>query len=228
VDPDAKLEEELIVRPTSETIIWDTFRGWIKSYRDLPLLINQRANVVRREMRTRYFLRTAEFLRQEGHTAHATAEDAIAETEKIWELYNDFLTNALALDGVMGVKTENEKFAGGEKTYTVECMMQDGKAIQSCTSHFLGQNFGKAFDVQFTTQDNTQEYAWATSRGISTRSYGAMIMAHSDDKGLVLPPAIAPIHIVIVPVAKSNEDLNAIKQYLAPSLQKLHTSELKI
>lgn len=164
VDPDAKLEEELIVRPTSETIIRDTYRGRIKSYRDLPLLINQRANVVRREMRTRYFLRTAEFLRQEGHTAHATAAEAIEETEKMRNLYDEFHRNVLALDGVMGVKTENERFAGGEETYTIECMMQDGKALQNCTAHFLGQNFGKAFDVQFTNKDNQQEYARATSR----------------------------------------------------------------
>ena len=182
VDPDAKLDEELIVRPTSETIIWNTYRDRVQSYRDLPILVNQRANVVRREMRTRLFLRTAEFLRQEGHTAHASADEAIEETQKMRNVYNDFFENVLALSGVMGEKSESERFAGAEHTYTIECMMQDGKALQACTSHYLGQNFGKAFDVQFLNKNNEKEHAYATSRGLSTRAMGGVIMSHSDDK----------------------------------------------
>ncbi|HMT01474.1 MAG TPA: hypothetical protein PKC14_04060, partial [Candidatus Absconditabacterales bacterium] len=218
VDPAAKLEEELIVRPTSETIIRNTFKDWIHSYRDLPLLINQRANVVRREMRTRAFLRTAEFLRQEGHTAHATAEDAISETKRMRQVYQWFFINVMSIDGVMGEKSANERFAGAENTFTIEQMMQDGKALQSCTSHFLGQNFGKAFDVSFTNKDNQLEHARATSRGISTRALGGMIMSHSDDKGLVLPPALAPIHIIIVPIFKTSDDLEKIQNYLKPTI----------
>lgn len=228
VDSNAKLDEELIVRPTSETIIWHTFKDWITSYRDLPLFINQWANVVRQEMRTRYFLRTAEFLRQEGHTAHASADDTIQKAERMRHVYNEFLTKVLALDGVMGVKTENEKFAGGETTYTIECMMQNGKAIQSCISHFLWQNFRKAFDVQFTNKDNQQEYAQATSRGMSTRSYDAMIMAHDDNKELVLPPAIAPIHIMIVPIAKNESWLAQVQKYLSDAVTSLEKMTFKI
>lgn len=182
VDPEAKLEEELIIRPTSETIIWNTYKDWVQSYRDLPILVNQRANVVRREMRTRLFLRTAEFLWQEGHTAHATADEAIYETKQMRQVYQDFFTNFLAISGVPGEKSENERFAGAENTYTIECMMQDGKALQACTSHFLGQNFGKAFDVTFVNKDNTQDHARATSWGASTRMMGGLIMSHSDDK----------------------------------------------
>ncbi len=221
VDPEAKLDEELIVRPTSETIIWNTYKDRIQSYRDLPILVNQRANVVRWEMRTRLFLRTAEFLRQEWHTAHATAEEAMYEAKQMRDVYNDFFTNVLAMSWVMGEKSENERFAGAENTYTIECMMQDGKALQSCTSHYLGQNFGKAFDVQFLTRENTKEYAYATSRGISTRALGGMIMSHSDDKGLVLPPAIAPIHVVIVPFFKTEEDLHAIVSYIENTINVL-------
>ena len=216
VDPEAKLDEELIVRPTSETIIWNTYKDRIQSYRDLPILVNQRANVVRWEMRTRLFLRTAEFLRQEGHTAHATADEAMYEAKQMRDVYNDFFVNVLAMSWVMWEKSENERFAGAENTYTIECMMQDGKALQSCTSHYLGQNFGKAFDVQFLTKENTKEYAYATSRGISTRALGGMIMSHSDDKGLVLPPAIAPIHVVIVPFFKTDEDLALLQKYITP------------
>ena len=215
VDPEAKLEEELIIRPTSETIIWNTYRDWIQSYRDLPLLINQRANVVRREMKTRLFLRTAEFLRQEGHTAHASADEAIEETEKMRHIYNDFLEHVLAISGVMWEKSESERFAGAEHTYTIECMMQDGKALQSCTSHYLGQNFGRAFDVQFLNKDNEREYAYATSRGLSTRAMWWLIMSHSDDKWLILPPAVAPLHVVIVPFFKTEDDLTAITSYIS-------------
>ncbi|HMT26796.1 MAG TPA: His/Gly/Thr/Pro-type tRNA ligase C-terminal domain-containing protein, partial [Candidatus Absconditabacterales bacterium] len=228
VDPAAKLEEELIVRPTSETIIRNTFKDWIHSYRDLPLLINQRANVVRREMRTRAFLRTAEFLRQEGHTAHATAEDAISETKRMRQVYQWFFINVMSIDGVMGEKSANERFAGAENTFTIEQMMQDGKALQSCTSHFLGQNFGKAFDVSFTNKDNQLEHARATSRGISTRALGGMIMSHSDDKGLVLPPALAPIHIIIVPIFKTSDDLEKIQNYLKPTIDTLRTKSFTI
>lgn len=207
VDPDAKLEEELIVRPTSETIIWNTYRDWIDSYRDLPLLINQWANVVRWEMRTRLFLRTAEFLWQEGHTAHATRDEAIEETRKMLDVYATFAEEWMALPVVKGVKTANERFAGAEDTYCIEALMQDGKALQAGTSHFLGQNFAKAFDVQFNTKDNTREYVWATSWGVSTRLMGALVMAHSDDDGLVIPPRLAPTHVVIVPIPKPTPDL---------------------
>lgn len=210
VDPDAKLEEELIVRPTSETIIWNTYKNWIQSYRDLPLLINQWANVVRWEMRTRLFLRTTEFLWQEGHTAHATSAEAIAETKQMLEVYADFAENIMAVPVVKGVKSENERFAGALDTYCIEGMMQDGKALQMGTSHFLGQNFAKAFDVKFATKEGGQEYVWATSWGVSTRLMGALIMAHSDDEGLVLPPRLAPIQVVIVPIYKNEEQLEAL------------------
>ena len=210
VDEDAKLEEELIVRPTSETIIWDTYRKWIQSYRDLPLLINQWANVVRWEMRTRLFLRTTEFLWQEGHTAHATKEEAIEETEKMLEVYADFVEKWMALPVLKGVKTAHERFAGADETYCIEALMQDGKALQAGTSHFLGQNFAKAFDVKFATKEGNQEYVWATSWGVSTRLMGALIMAHSDDEGLVLPPKLAPIQVVIVPIYKGEEELAKI------------------
>ena len=210
VDEDARLEEELIVRPTSETIIWDTYRKWIQSYRDLPLLINQWANVVRWEMRTRLFLRTAEFLWQEGHTAHSTKDEAIAETEKIINLYSDFAQDFMAMPVIIGSKSENERFAGALDTFTIEALMQDGKALQAGTSHFLGQNFAKAFDVKFATKDGTQEYVWATSWGVSTRLMGALVMTHSDDKGLVLPPKLAPYQVVIVPIYKSDEQLKEI------------------
>jgi prolyl-tRNA synthetase len=226
VDPEAKLEEELIVRPTSETIIRNTYRDWIKSYRDLPLLINQRANVVRREMRTRLFLRTAEFLRQEGHTAHASAEEANEEARRMHELYNDFFTNICAMSGVMGEKSESERFAGAEHTYTIEAMMQDGKALQSCTSHDLGQNFWKAFDVQFTNKDNELETAYATSRWCTTRAIGGVIMSHSDDKGLVLPPALAPLHVVIVPFFKTEEELQEVLQFIEPLVTKLRSIQV--
>ncbi len=206
VDEDAKLEEELIVRPTSETIIWNTYKGWIESYRDLPILVNQWANVVRWEMRTRLFLRTAEFLWQEGHTAHATSEEAIAEAEQMLEVYADFAENTLAVPVVRGRKTENERFAGALDTFCIEALMQDGKALQAGTSHFLGQNFAKAFDVKFTSKEGKQEYVWATSWGVSTRLMGALIMAHSDDQGLVLPPKLAPIQVVIVPIYKTEEE----------------------
>ncbi len=211
VDPEAKLEEELIVRPTSETIIWNTYKKWIQSYRDLPILCNQWANVVRWEMRTRLFLRTAEFLWQEGHTAHATAQDAREEAEKMINVYSEFAENFLAMPVIKGVKSANERFAGAVDTYTIEAMMQDGKALQSGTSHFLGQNFAKAFDVTFTQKDGTTDYVWATSWGVSTRLMGALIMTHSDDNGLVLPPKLAPIHVVIVPIYKSEEQREAIK-----------------
>jgi prolyl-tRNA synthetase len=212
VDPDAKLEEELIVRPTSETIIWNTYRNWIQSYRDLPLLINQWANVVRWEMRTRLFLRTAEFLWQEGHTAHATKQEAIEETERMIKVYSDFATNFLGIPVHIGTKTENERFAGALETYAIEAMMQDGKALQAGTSHFLGQNFAKAFDVKFLNKENKEEYVWATSWGVSTRLMGALVMAHSDDNGLILPPKLAPLQVAIIPIYKTEEQLNAIKQ----------------
>lgn len=210
VDPDAKLEEELIVRPTSETIIWNTYKKWIRSYRNLPLLINQWANVVRWEMRTRLFLRTTEFLWQEGHTAHATKEEAIIETEKMLDVYADFAENFMAMPVIKGVKTASERFAGALETYCIEALMQDGKALQAGTSHFLGQNFAKAFDVKFTTKEGTQEYVWATSWGVSTRLMGALIMMHSDDAGLIVPPKIAPLQVVMVPIYKNDEQLNAI------------------
>jgi prolyl-tRNA synthetase len=212
VDPDAQLEEELIVRPTSETIIWHTYKKWIQSYRDLPLLINQWANVVRWEMRTRLFLRTAEFLWQEGHTAHATSAEAVAETLQMLDVYADFAENFLALPVIKGKKSEGEKFPGAVDTYCIEAMMQDGKALQAGTSHFLGQNFAKAFDVQFTSKEGKLDYVWGTSWGVSTRLMGALIMAHSDDDGLVLPPKLAPIHVVIVPIFKTEEELNKISQ----------------
>ncbi|MBP7821504.1 MAG: proline--tRNA ligase [Saprospiraceae bacterium] len=210
VDPDAKLEEELIVRPTSEAIIWNTYRDWIKSYRDLPILINQWANVVRWEMRTRLFLRTAEFLWQEGHTAHATKEDAIIETKKMLDVYADFVENWMAVPVIKGVKSANERFAGAEDTYCIEALMQDGKALQAGTSHFLGQNFAKAFEVKFLNAENEQEYVWATSWGVSTRLIGGLIMTHSDDEGLVLPPKIAPIQVVIIPIPKPSEELDVV------------------
>lgn len=212
VDEDAKLEEELIVRPTSETIIWHTYKGWIQSYRDLPLLINQWANVVRWEMRTRMFLRTTEFLWQEGHTAHATREEAIAETEKMLDVYAEFAETWMAVPVVKGIKTANERFAGALETYCIEALMQDGKALQAGTSHFLGQNFAKAFDVKFTSKEGKQEHVWASSWGVSTRLMGALIMAHSDDEGLVLPPKLAPIQVVIVPIYKNEEQLNSISE----------------
>ena len=212
VDEDAKLEEELIVRPTSETIIWDTYRTWIQSYRDLPLLINQWANVVRWEMRTRLFLRTAEFLWQEGHTAHATKDEAIEETEKILNIYANFAENWMAVPVIKGVKSPNERFAGAVETYCIEALMQDGKALQAGTSHFLGQNFAKAFDVKFLSKENKLDYVWATSWGVSTRLMGALIMAHSDDNGLVLPPKLAPIQVVIVPIYKKAEQLAEISE----------------
>jgi prolyl-tRNA synthetase len=210
VDPEAKLEEELIVRPTSETIIWNTYRGWIQSWRDLPILVNQWANVVRWELRTRLFLRTAEFLWQEGHTAHATKEEAVEETLKMLEVYATFAETVMALPVIKGVKTANERFAGALDTYCIEAMMQDGKALQAGTSHFLGQNFAKAFDVKFTGKDGKQDFVWATSWGVSTRLMGALIMAHSDDQGLVLPPKLAPIQVVIVPIYKNDEQLQQI------------------
>jgi len=212
VDPDAKLEEELIVRPTSETIIWDTYRKWIQSYRDLPILVNQWANVVRWEMRTRLFLRTAEFLWQEGHTAHATKKEAIAETEQMIDVYADFAQNFMAMPVIKGVKSENERFAGALETYCIEALMQDGKALQAGTSHFLGQNFAKAFDVKYATKEGKQEYVWATSWGVSTRLMGALVMTHSDDKGLVLPPKLAPFQVVIVPIYKGNEQLEKVSE----------------
>jgi prolyl-tRNA synthetase, family I len=210
VDPTAKLEEELIIRPTSETIIWNSYKNWIQSYRDLPILINQWANVVRWEMRTRLFLRTAEFLWQEGHTAHATREEAVEETERMLGVYSDFAENFMALPVIKGYKSENERFAGAIDTYTIEALMQDGKALQAGTSHFLGQNFAKAFDVQFTDKTGKLDYVWATSWGLSTRMIGALIMAHSDNNGLVLPPRLAPIQVVIVPIYKNSEQLETI------------------
>lgn len=212
VDPEAKLEEELIIRPTSETIIWNTYKGWIQSYRDLPILINQWANVVRWEMRTRLFLRTAEFLWQEGHTAHATADEAVAETKQMLDVYADFAENWMALPVVKGVKTASERFAGALDTYCIEALMQDGKALQAGTSHFLGQNFAKAFDVKFATKEGKQEYVWASSWGVSTRLMGALVMTHSDDQGLIIPPKLAPTQVVIVPIYKGEEQLAAISE----------------
>lgn len=227
VDEEAKLEEELIVRPTSETIIWNTYKGWIQSYRDLPLLINQWANVVRWEMRTRLFLRTTEFLWQEGHTAHATKEEAIEETEKMLHVYADFVENWMAVPVIRGRKTENERFAGALDTYCIEALMQDGKALQAGTSHFLGQNFAKAFDVKFTSKEGKLEHVWATSWGVSTRLMGALIMAHSDDNGLVVPPKLAPTQVVIVPIHKGKEELDKITNFvdeLIPQLKALGIS----
>ena len=219
VDETAKLEEELIVRPTSETIIWDTYRKWIQSYRDLPLLINQWANVVRWEMRTRLFLRTTEFLWQEGHTAHATKSEAIAESEQMMNVYADFVENHMAVPVIKGLKTESERFAGALETYCIEALMQDGKALQAGTSHFLGQNFAKAFDVKFANKEGKQEYVWATSWGVSTRLMGALIMTHSDDNGLVLPPKLAPDQVVIVPIYRNDEQFDAVSD-LANNLMK--------
>ncbi|MCA0349740.1 MAG: proline--tRNA ligase [Flavobacterium sp.] len=212
VDPNAKLEEELIVRPTSEAIIWSTYKTWVQSYRDLPLLINQWANVVRWEMRTRLFLRTAEFLWQEGHTAHATKQEAIDETIQMMNVYADFAENFMAIPVVKGIKTENERFAGADETYCIEALMQDGKALQAGTSHFLGQNFAKAFDVKFANQEGKQEHVWGTSWGVSTRLMGALVMTHSDDNGLVLPPNLAPIQVVIVPIFKTDEEFHQITE----------------
>lgn len=210
VDPEAKLEEELIVRPTSEAIIWSTYKGWVQSYRDLPIKINQWANVVRWEMRTRLFLRTAEFLWQEGHTAHETKEEAIAETEQMINVYANFVQNFMAIPVIVGLKTETERFAGADETYCIEALMQDGKALQAGTSHYLGQNFAKAFDVKFSNNEGKQDYVWGTSWGVSTRLMGALIMTHSDDNGLVLPPNLAPIQVAIVPIHKTDEQLEAI------------------
>lgn len=221
VDPEAKLDEELIIRPTSETIIWNTYKGWIQSWRDLPLLVNQWANVMRWEMRTRLFLRTAEFLWQEGHTAHATEQEALEETVRMINVYANFAQKYMAVPVIQGVKTETERFAGAVETYTIEALMQDGKALQSGTSHFLGQNFAKAFDVTFADKDGEQKYVWATSWGVSTRLMGALIMTHSDDNGLVLPPHLAPIQVVIVPIYKNAEQLNTLSEKIAPIVQKL-------
>ncbi|WP_353139714.1 proline--tRNA ligase [Pseudopedobacter sp.] len=228
VDEEAKLEEELIVRPTSETIIWNTYKGWIQSYRDLPILVNQWANVVRWEMRTRLFLRTAEFLGQEGQTAHATKEEAVEETERMLEVYADFAENWLALPVVRGKKTANERFAGALETYCIEALMQDGKALQAGKSHFLGQNFAKAFDVKFTSKEGKQEFVWATSWGVSTRLMGALIMAHSDDAGLVLPPKLAPIQVVIVPINKGEEELARITEVADDIIAKLKAKGISV
>jgi len=228
VDDEAKLEEELIIRPTSETIIWDTYRTWIQSYRDLPLLVNQWANVVRWEMRTRLFLRTAEFLWQEGHTAHATEEEAIEETLKILDIYAEFAEKWMALPVLKGVKSPNERFAGAVETYCIEALMQDGKALQSGTSHFLGQNFAKAFDVKFLSKENKLEYVWATSWGVSTRLMGALIMAHSDDNGLVLPPKLAPVQVVIVPIYKKIEQLAEISEKVSKIRKELEDRGIRV
>ncbi len=228
VDPDAKLEEELIVRPTSETIIWNTYRDWIQSYRDLPLLINQWANVVRWEMRTRLFLRTVEFLWQEGHTAHATSQEAIEETEKMLHVYADFVENWMALPVIKGVKTESERFAGAVNTYCIEALMQDGKALQAGTSHFLGQNFAKAFDVKFSDKDNKLDYVWATSWGVSTRMIGGLVMAHGDDEGLILPPKIAPVQVVIIPIFKGPDQKAVIDEKAAELMQQLKSAGVRV
>jgi len=228
VDPEAKLEEELIVRPTSEAIIWNTYKGWIQSYRDLPLLINQWANVVRWEMRTRLFLRTSEFLWQEGHTAHATKKEAVAETELILGIYAEFAETFMATPVIKGIKTANERFAGAEETYCIEAMMQDGKALQAGTSHFLGQNFAKAFDVKFTDKENKLDYVWASSWGVSTRLIGALVMAHSDDQGLVLPPKLAPIQVVIVPIFKGEEQKQLIDEKVTVLLKQLKLAGVKV
>ena len=228
VDPSARLEEELIIRPTSETIIWNTYKNWIKSWRDLPLMCNQWCNVMRWEMRTRPFLRTSEFLWQEGHTAHATKEEAVEEARKMLGVYATFAEKWMAVPVLQGVKSESEKFAGALDTYTIEAMMQDGKALQSCTSHFLGQNFEKSFDVTFLNKENKAEYVWATSWGVSTRLIGALIMTHSDDNGLVLPPKLAPIQVVIIPIAKGEEQLSAITEKLQPVISKLRESGISV
>jgi len=228
VDPEAKLEEELIIRPTSETIIWDSFKDWIQSYRDLPIKINQWANVVRWEMRTRLFLRTSEFFWQEGHTAHATKDEAIEETKKMINVYNEFIENQMAVKVLQGVKSESEKFAGAVDTYTVEGLMQDGKALQMGTSHFLGQNFAKAFDVQFQNKEKQREYVWATSWGVSTRLMGALIMSHSDDQGLVLPPNLAPIQVVMVPIYFNEEDKSSVLEKLELIKNELSTKNIRV
>ena len=228
VDPSARLEEELIIRPTSETIIWNTYKNWIKSWRDLPLMCNQWCNVMRWEMRTRPFLRTSEFLWQEGHTAHATKEEAVEEARKMLSVYATFAEKWMAVPVLQGVKSESEKFAGALDTYTIEAMMQDGKALQSGTSHFLGQNFAKSFDVTFLNKENKAEYVWATSWGVSTRLIGALIMTHSDDNGLVLPPKLAPIQVVIIPIAKGEEQLSAIAEKLQPVISKLRENGISV
>lgn len=228
VDPAAKLEEELVVRPTSEAIIWKTYKGWIQSYRDLPILVNQWANVVRWEMRTRLFLRTAEFLWQEGHTAHATKEEAITETEQMLKVYATFAEDFMAMPVLQGIKTENERFAGAVETYCIEALMQDGKALQAGTSHFLGENFAKAFDVKYVNKEGKQSYVWATSWGVSTRLIGALIMAHSDDFGLVLPPKLAPIHVAIVPIYKGQEQLDEISVFANELKSKLQAKGLTV
>ena len=228
VDPEAKLEEELIVRPTSETIIWDTYRKWIQSYRDLPILVNQWANVVRWEMRTRLFLRTSEFLWQEGHTAHATQEEAIEETKQMVNIYAKFAKDFMAMPVIIGTKTESERFAGALETYCIEALMQDGKALQAGTSHFLGQNFAKAFDVKFSTKEGKQEYVWATSWGVSTRLMGALIMTHSDDAGLVLPPKLAPYQVVIVPIYKGEDQLKAVSEVALKVKKELETLSVSV
>jgi len=228
VDPEAKLEEELIVRPTSETIIWDTYRRWVQSYRDLPILINQWANVVRWEMRTRLFLRTAEFLWQEGHTAHATRQEAVEEAEQMLRVYAEFAETYMAMPVLTGVKSPNERFAGAVETYCIEALMQDGKALQAGTSHFLGQNFAKAFDVKFVNKENQQEYVWATSWGVSTRLIGALIMSHSDDNGLVLPPKLAPIQVVIVPIFRKEEELAAITEKVKGLMTELKSKGISV
>jgi prolyl-tRNA synthetase len=228
VDPEAKLEEELVVRPTSEAIIWNTYKGWIQSYRDLPILVNQWANVVRWEMRTRLFLRTAEFLWQEGHTAHATKDEALEETVKMLHVYGDFAENFMAMPVIKGVKSANERFAGAEDTYCIEAMMQDGKALQAGTSHFLGQNFAKAFNVTYLDKNNKQEHVWATSWGVSTRLIGALIMTHSDNEGLVLPPKLAPIQVVIVPIAKNDEQLAAVRERMQPLMTALKAKGIRL
>ena len=228
VDPEAKLEEELIVRPTSETIIWDTYRKWIQSYRDLPLLINQWANVVRWELRTRLFLRTAEFLWQEGHTAHATKDEAIAEAEQMMNIYAEFVENFMAIPVIKGLKTESERFAGALETYCIEALMQDGKALQAGTSHFLGQNFAKAFDVKFANKEGKQDYVWATSWGVSTRLIGALIMTHSDDNGLVLPPNLAPDQVVIVPIYRDEEQFEATSKVANELMAELRSLGIRV
>mgnify|MGYP002621018722 CR=1 FL=1 len=228
VDPEAKLEEELVIRPTSEAIIWNTYKKWIQSYRDLPILINQWANVVRWEMRTRLFLRTAEFLWQEGHTAHATKQEAIDETEQMLRVYAQFAEEFMAMPVIQGLKSESERFAGAEETYCIEAMMQDGKALQAGTSHFLGQNFAKAFDVKFSDKEGKLDHVWATSWGVSTRLMGALIMTHSDDLGLVLPPKLAPIHVAIVPIFKGEDQLNEISEKIAPIIEGLRAKGVSV
>ena len=228
VDPEAKLEEELVVRPTSEAIIWNTYKNWIQSYRDLPILVNQWANVVRWEMRTRLFLRTAEFLWQEGHTAHATQAEAIEETVRMLDVYADFVENWMAVPVIKGIKTPNERFAGAEDTYCIEALMQDGKALQAGTSHFLGQNFAKAFDVKFSDRENKLDYVWATSWGVSTRLIGALVMAHSDDDGLILPPRIAPVQVVIVPIYKGDEQKSLIDEKVNGIVNELKNAGVRV